>query len=87
MCLAVPGKVRQIFFDNGIRMGSIDFGGVVKEVCLEYLPEIQVGEYAVVHVGFAISKVDEAAACETLRTFAELGWLNDGLEEPQADEP
>lgn len=58
-------------------MGIIDFGGVTKEVCLAYLPDINVGEYAIVHVGFAISKVDEKAASETLRTFEELGLLRE----------
>ena len=62
-------------------MGNLDFGGVVKQVCLAYLPEIQVGEYAIVHVGFAISRVDEKSARETLRTFEELGMLEEQLDE------
>ena len=62
MCLAVPGQVETIFDDNGTRMGRVNFGGVVKEVCLAYLPELQVGDYAIVHVGFAIARVDEAEA-------------------------
>ena len=62
-------------------MGKVNFGGVVKYVCLAYLPEIAVGDYTIVHVGFAISKIDEASARETLRTFAELGLLEEGLVE------
>ena len=70
MCLAVPGQVESIREENGTRMGRVNFGGVVKEVCLAYLPEIAVGDYTIVHVGFAISKIDEASARDTLRTFA-----------------
>jgi hydrogenase expression/formation protein HypC len=81
MCLAVPGLVESIRDDNGTRMGKVNFGGVVKDVCLAYLPEIAVGDYVIVHVGFAISKIDEASARETLRTFAELGLLEEGLAE------
>ncbi len=72
MCLAIPGRVTAIYDADGLRMGKVDFGGVVKNVCLAYLPELIVGEYAIVHAGFAISKLDEDAALETLRTFAEL---------------
>lgn len=81
MCLAVPGKIEQIFEDNGTRMGKVNFGGVVKNVCLAYLPDIEVGDYTIVHVGFAISQIDETAAQETLRMFAELGLLEGELEE------
>ncbi|MBU6236427.1 MAG: HypC/HybG/HupF family hydrogenase formation chaperone [Planctomycetes bacterium] len=81
MCLAIPGLVETIYEADGIRMGRLQFGGVTKEVCLEYLPNIAVGEYAIVHVGFAISRIDEQSALESLRTFAELGLLEEGLEE------
>jgi hydrogenase expression/formation protein HypC len=81
MCLAVPGQVESIFEDKGARMGKVNFGGVVKEVCLVYLPDIQVGDYTIVHVGFAISQIDEESAQETLRTFQKLGLLKDELEE------
>ena len=84
MCLAVPGQVESIHEENGIRMGHVNFGGVVKEVCLACLPDIAVGDYTIVHVGFAISKIDEASAQATLRTFAELGLLEEGLEELRA---
>jgi hydrogenase expression/formation protein HypC len=88
MCLAVPGQVESIRDDNGTRMGRVNFGGVVKDVCLAYLPGITVGDYTIVHVGFAISKIDEDSAQATLRTFAELGILEEGLAElRESDEP
>ena len=70
MCLAVPGKVLDIWEKDGTPMASVDFGGVVKEVCLEYVPDLQVGEYAIVHVGFALQRLDEESALETLELFA-----------------
>jgi hydrogenase expression/formation protein HypC len=79
MCLAVPGRIEDIYESGGTRMARLDFGGIKKEVCLAYLPEAQVGEYAIVHVGFAISSVDEASAQETLRQFRELGVLDEEL--------
>ena len=79
MCLAIPGRVEDITSDGLIRMGRINFGGVVKRVCLDYVPEIVVGDYAVVHVGFAISKVDEATAQETLEAFRAMGLLDEEL--------
>ena len=79
MCLAVPGRVESIRDDDGLRMGRVNFGGVVKEVCLACLPEAAVGDYAIVHAGFAITRVDEAAAREMLRSFAELDLLDEGL--------
>jgi hydrogenase expression/formation protein HypC len=84
MCLAVPGRVKSIYDADGAHMGKVDFGGVVKDVCLAYLPELVVGDYAIVHVGFAISKVDEATALETLRTFESLGLLREELGDSQA---
>jgi hydrogenase expression/formation protein HypC len=84
MCLAVPGQVETIYEENDTRMGRVNFGGVVKNVCLAYLPELKVGDYALVHVGFAISQIDEAAAQATLRTFEELGMMEDELSELKA---
>ena len=81
MCLAIPGKVESICLEQGLHMGKVNFGGVVKDVCLDYVPEIAVGDYCIVHVGFALSKIDEASARETLRTFAELGILEEELSE------
>jgi len=87
MCLAVPGQVESIHEERGTRMGRVNFGGVVKEVCLAYVPEIAVGDYTIVHVGFAISRIDEASALATLQTFEELGLLDEGLAELSGDEP
>jgi hydrogenase expression/formation protein HypC len=86
MCLAVPGLVESIREESGTRMGRVNFGGVVKDVCLAYLPEIAVGDYTIVHVGFAISKIDEASALATLQTFEDLGLLEESLEELRGDE-
>jgi hydrogenase expression/formation protein HypC len=81
MCLAVPGRIADIFVEAGTRMATLDFGGIRKKVCLAYLPEAVVGDYAIVHVGFAISRIDEASAQETLRHFRELGVLEEELGE------
>jgi hydrogenase expression/formation protein HypC len=79
MCLAVPGRVESVYDADGARMGKVNFGGVVKEVCLAYLPDVAVGDYAIVHAGFGISRIDEATALETLRTFASLGLSDEGF--------
>jgi hydrogenase expression/formation protein HypC len=78
MCLAVPGRLVEVTGEGEMRMGRVDFSGVTRETCLAYVPEAQVGDYVLVHVGFALSRVDEQAAIETLRTLAELGELEDG---------
>jgi len=82
MCLAIPGKVESISSDDPItRMGRVNFGGVFKEASLAYVPEVQVGDYVIVHVGFALSKVDEAEAqkvFEYLRQMDELAELQEG---------
>jgi hydrogenase expression/formation protein HypC len=78
MCLAVPGQVVAITEEDGVVMAQVSFGGVEKRVCLEYLPDVAVGEYVVVHVGFAIQRLDEASA--TLANFAGLGLLAEELE-------
>jgi hydrogenase expression/formation protein HypC len=76
MCLGIPGKVTEIYEADGILMGKVDFGGVVKEVCLAYVPDIVVGEYTIIHVGFAITRLDEQSAMESLALFNELGVLD-----------
>ena len=85
MCLAIPGKVLTAFDRNGLRMARVQFGGIVREACLEYVPETQVGEYVLVHVGFAISRVDEAEAERTYRALQELDQLTE-LEAPVVEE-
>ena len=79
MCLGVPGKVVEIVEEQGTTMGTVDFGGIRKRVCLAYVPDIQVGEYTIVHVGFAITRIDEVSAMQTLEMFRELGLLEEEL--------
>ncbi|MCU0493684.1 MAG: HypC/HybG/HupF family hydrogenase formation chaperone [Chloroflexaceae bacterium] len=79
MCLGIPGRVVEIYGTDAIRMGKVDFDGIVKEVCLAYLPELKVGDYTIVHVGFAITQLDEQSARETLTMFHELGILEEEL--------
>jgi hydrogenase expression/formation protein HypC len=77
MCLAVPGKITEIYENAGLLMGKIDFGGVTREACLAYVPEAKVGDYTVIHVGFALNLLDEAEALETLRLFDEISASSD----------
>ncbi len=72
MCLGVPGKIMEIHESDGLRMGKIDFGGVTREACLAYVPEAEVGDYTIIHVGFAISVLDEESARESLSALEEL---------------
>lgn len=85
MCLGVPGRIVEIYEQNGLRMGQIDFGGVSRAACLAYVPEADVGDYAVIHVGFAISRLSEQDALQTLALLNELGALTEELGEPPAD--
>ena len=77
MCLAVPGRVLRSYEQDEIPMAEVDFGGVRKEVCLQYIPDAAVGEYVIVHVGFAIQRLDEASARQTLANFENLGILEE----------
>ena len=77
MCLAVPGVIVATRDADGLRMAEVDFGGIRKDVCLQYLPDVGVGEYVLVHVGFAIQRLDERSAHETLERFASLGILEE----------
>ena len=79
MCLGIPGKVIEIYETNGTRMGRVDFGGVTKEVCLAYVPEVELGDYTIIHVGFAITRLDEQSAQESLKLFQEMGRLEEEL--------
>ena len=79
MCLAIPGKVEEILTEGDVRVGRVNFGGVVKRVCLDYVPEVEVGDYTIVHVGFALSKIDEESAQKTLDVFREMGMLDEEL--------
>ncbi len=77
MCLAVPGKVLEISENDGTRTGRVQFGGIVREACLDYVPQAAVGDYVLVHVGFAISMVDPEEAARTYQLLEEMGQLNE----------
>jgi hydrogenase expression/formation protein HypC len=77
MCLGIPGKVVEVFREHDLLMGKVDFGGVCKRVCLETAPEIAVGDYALVHVGFAIARLDEAEARRVFAMLEGLGELDE----------
>jgi hydrogenase expression/formation protein HypC len=81
MCLAIPGKVVETFDKSGLLMARVQFGGITREACLEYVPETVVGDYVLVHVGFAISRIDEAEAERTYAALKELDQLTE-LESP-----
>lgn len=83
MCLAVPGRIVELHENQGVKMARIDFAGVLREACLEYLPEAGPGDYVLVHAGFAISRVDEQEAARTYEALREMDELA-GLE---ADRP
>ena len=84
MCLAIPGKVLDIDRTATPVMGKVSFGGIQKEICLEWLPDVQPGDYVIVHVGFAISSMDEQEALETLNLFREIEGGFDELKDPDA---
>jgi hydrogenase expression/formation protein HypC len=77
MCLGIPGRVIEVTDNTLLRMGKVDFGGVVREVCLAYVPEAEVGHYVVVHVGFAISQVDVEEARQAFELMKEAGILEE----------
>jgi hydrogenase expression/formation protein HypC len=82
MCLAIPGRVTETFSRDGLQMAKVQFGGITRDACLEYVPDAAVGEYVLVHVGFAISRVDEAEAARTYQLLEELDQLSE-LDSPQ----
>jgi hydrogenase expression/formation protein HypC len=77
MCLGIPGKVVETYRENGVLMGKVDFGGVAKRVCLEHVPEVRPGEYVLVHVGFALSRLDEAEAGRVFEFLREMNQLDE----------
>ena len=79
MCLAIPGKVISVSMENSMRMGRVQFGGVTQPVSLDFVPEVVVGDYVLVHVGFAIARVDEEEAELTYRALEQLGMLEGEL--------
>ena len=84
MCLAIPGKITDIYEDRGLRMARASFGGTVRKVCVEHVPGAGIGDYVLVHVGFAISTVDPDEAERTLKLLEELGQLSE-LDVPEID--
>ena len=81
MCLGIPGKVIQTYREHDVLMGKVEFGGVFKRVCLEHVPEVQTGDYVIVHVGFALQRVDEVEAQRVFQFLAQMRQL-DELEAP-----
>ena len=77
MCLAIPGKIVELHEANAVRMAKVDFSGITREACLEYLPDARIGDYVMVHVGFAISKVNEEEAARTYRYLEEMNQLDE----------
>ena len=73
MCLGIPGKLTEVYQQDDLPMGKVEFGGISKDVCLVYTPEVKVGEYVLVHVGFAISVIDETEAQEVFSCLEEIG--------------
>lgn len=85
MCLAIPGKVLTIDTSVQPTMGVVSFGGIEKRVCLEWTPDVALGDYVIIHVGFAISKMDEAEALETLKLIDEIDGGLDELKSPSGE--
>ena len=84
MCLGIPGKIIEIYESGGLKMGKVDFGGVTRETCLALIADAQVGEYTVIHVGFAISRLSEQEAQESLALLREMGGFEQELGPGQA---
>jgi len=79
MCLGIPAKVLELYENNGIQMGKVDFGGVIKEICLAYVPEVKVGDYTLIHVGFALNIIDEQEAMETMELLKQIEALGEEI--------
>lgn len=86
MCLGVPGKILEIHADRGLRMAKIDFGGVTREACIETLPEAKIGDYTIVHAGFALNLLSEEEALETLELLREMIALEEELGEETGED-
>jgi len=86
MCLGIPGKIIEISDETGVRMGKVDFGGAIREVCLEAVPEARVGNYTIIHAGFALNIMSETEAQETLQLLREISSLDEelGMSSPPA---
>ncbi len=85
MCLAIPGKISALHESFGVPMAKVDFGGITREACISYLPDSRIGDYVLVHVGFAITKVDEEEAARTYQYLAEMDQLSELQSEEGSD--
>jgi len=83
MCLGIPGKILNKYERGGLSYGQVDFGGISKEICLAYVPDAQPGEYVIVHVGFAISRLDEAEAMQQLALIREIDGLGEAVQDSE----
>jgi len=83
MCLGIPGKIIQIHETDGCKMGKVDFGGVIKEVCLDLVPEAVTGQYCIIHVGFALNILSEQEAMETLDLFRQMDEVAQEIEQSE----
>ena len=81
MCLGIPGKILEIYESGGLTMGKIDFGGVTREACLSYVPEAKIGDYTIIHVGFALNLISEEDAQETLSLLRQIADFEEELGE------
>jgi hydrogenase expression/formation protein HypC len=79
MCLGVPGKIVEIEENDGLKMAKVDFGGIFREACLDYVPEAKIGDYCIIHVGFAISLLSEKEAMETLELLKQITDLEEEI--------
>ena len=77
MCLGIPAKVIELYETNGLKMAKVDFGGVIKEACMAYLPEVKLGDYTIVHVGFGLSILDEQEALDTMELLKQIDTLGE----------
>ena len=82
MCLGIPAKIIELYESNGMKMAKVDFGGVIKEACMEYLPEAKLGDYTIVHVGFGLSILDEQEAMETLDLLKQIEAFGEEIPGP-----
>ena len=87
MCLGIPGKVVKTFREHDVLMGKVDFSGVLKQVCLEHVPDVQIGQYVLVHVGFALSRIDEAEAARVFEFLDQMNQLDELHVPSPEDEP
>ncbi len=87
MCLGVPGKITDIYTNGALKMAKIDFGGVIREACIETLPEAQVGDWTIVHAGFALNLLSEIEAQETLDALRELALIDEEIEKGEREQP